>query len=59
MSGDFDASLKIDFILSMEVSDLEPANGAGVSVHLDGRVAADGEEYLFVDESLTVETAKR
>ena len=57
MSGEYDASLEVDVLFSMKVSDLENLDGASVKVTIDGRVAADGKEFVFDNESMTIETA--
>ena len=57
MEGEYDASLEVDVVFSMKLSDLENLDGARVEVTLDGRMSADGQEYVFENETLVVETA--
>ncbi|MGI5862663.1 MAG: hypothetical protein ACOX6T_11480 [Myxococcales bacterium] len=58
MTGEYNADIEVDVVFSMKVSDLENLEGASVEATIDGRVVADGEEYVFDNESLMIETAK-
>lgn len=58
MTGEFDSKLECDVTMSMKFDDLKSQSGAKVSMTLNGKVKADGQEYVYNNETVTVEAHK-